>query len=597
MSGRVATLAQVSARLRARAPIRLEGNRKQALETSRNRLLVAGAVFCLAFAGIALRLVDLGLIEHRPASLVAGAPAAAEDADVPGAFPVRRADVVDRNGVLLATSLPVASLYADPAEVLDPAEVADKLSRALPDLGRAEVLEKLRGGARFVWLHRNLTPLQQQAVIDLGLPGLAFRAGEQRVYPQGRLAAHVVGLTDIDGRGIAGIEQFFQETLTGDRAPLVLSLDMRVQTILHQELAAARHTFRAAGAAGLVLDARSGEVLAMVSLPDYDPNRPDGVLGERGFNRAAKGVYEMGSTFKLFTAAMALDSGRVKLDGGYDASKPIRVARFTITDYHPENRWLSVPEILIHSSNIGAAKMAMDVGGRTQQKYLERLGILRQAAVELPEVGVPLVPEVWRDVTTMTISYGHGIAVSPLQLAAAATALVNGGVARAPTLLRQDRPRADGHRVFSADTSRKMRGLMRLVVQRGTGKNAAVDGYDVGGKTGTAEKIVDGRYRRDARVSSFLGSFPMSDPRYVVLAVLDEPKGTKQTLNYATGGWVAAPVVGNVVRRIAPMLGLPPAGDAATRLARLRSHRDERAAEAAAEGRRTALRGQRVAVN
>jgi len=584
------------------APVRIEGNRKQALETSRNRLLVAGAVFALAFLGIGIRLVDLGLVEHRAATRVAHAPA---ETATPTKAPVRRADIVDRNGVLLATSLPIASLYADPAEILDAEEAADKLSKTLPGLGRAEVLQKLRGGGRFVWLRRNLSPADQHAVNRLGLPGLAFRAGEQRVYPQGRLVSHVVGLTDIDGRGIAGIERYFEKSLTADAGEpsgrVTLSLDIRLQNILYQELAAAKRTFRAISAAGLVLDAHSGEVMALVSLPDYDPNAPEDALGDPGFNRVTKGVYEMGSTFKLFTAAMALDSGKVKLAGGYDASKPIRVARFTINDYHGKNRWLSVPEILIHSSNIGAAMMAMDVGGQTQQKYLERLGILRQASVELPEVGVPLIPATWRDINTMTISYGHGIAVSPLQLGAAATALVNGGIARAPTLLRQDGPRRDGERVFSADTSRKMRGLMRLVVQRGTGKNAQADGYDVGGKTGTAEKIVGGRYKKGALVSSFLGAFPMRDPRFVVLAVLDEPKGNKQTMNYATGGWVAAPVVGNVVRRIAPVLGLPPAGDAVTRLARLRAHRDETAETPTGprktDGGRARLRGQRVAVN
>ncbi|MBT8003832.1 MAG: penicillin-binding protein 2, partial [Rhodospirillales bacterium] len=319
--------------------------------------------------------------------------------------------------------------------------------------------------------------------------------------------------------------------------------------------------FNALGAAGVILDAETGEVTAMVSLPDYNPNDAGTLQGEAGFNRVTKGVYEMGSTFKLLTAAMALDSGKVSLQDRYDARKPIRIARFRITDYHGKNRWLSVPEILIYSSNIGAAKMAMDLGGKAQKAYLAKLGMLRQSAVELPEVGTPLSPARWRDINTMTISYGHGIAVTPLQMAAAIATVVNGGYYRPPTILKRDKPKPGGeiiHQIFSEKTSSQMRNLMRLVVSRGTGRKANVPGYKIGGKTGTAEKQGNGGYREKALISSFVAAFPIDAPRYVLLVLVDEPKGNKSTYYYATGGWVAAPTIGKLVQRIAPMIGIRP---------------------------------------
>jgi len=308
---------------------------------------------------------------------------------------------------------------------------------------------------------------------------------------------------------------------------------------------------------------RSGEVLAMVSLPDFDLNSAGNASADARFNRASLSVYEMGSTFKAFTTAMALDAGTVKIGGGYDATKPIRVARFTIRDDHPKKRWLSVPEIFIYSSNIGAAKMALDVGGERQRDFLDRLGMLRKAALEMPEVGRPMSPARWRDINTMTVAFGHGIAVSPTQLASGVAALVNGGTRVEATLLAQsaDKPRTPGPRVIKARTSSIMQRLMRLNVVRGTGKKAIAAGYMVGGKTGTAEKAGAGGYRRKALLSSFVGAFPMNDPRYVVLAVIDEPKGTKATFGYATGGWTAAPVVGRVVSRIAPILGVTPVNE------------------------------------
>lgn len=529
----------------------LDGTRKQALDTGRSRLLVAGLLLTMAFAGVAGRLVDLTVLRggEGPALARAGSGLGTR---------VGRGNIVDRNGMILAASLPTVSLFADPLQVIDVEEATEKLAQALPELGREEIAVKLRSKSRFVWIARNLTPRQHYDVNRLGLPGLAFQTGERRVYPHGSLAAHVLGLTDVDGRGTAGVERHFDRVLRAGGAPLRLSVDIRVQAIMRDALMDAVREFNAIGAAGIVMDVATGEVLSMVSLPDFDPNQPEAAIGNAAFNRASKGVYELGSTFKLFTAAMALDTGTVTLKSRYDASQPIRIGRFTINDYHAKNRQLSVPEIILFSSNIGAAKMAIDVGGDEQRRYLDRFGLLKPAAIELPEVGVPLMPETWRPINTMTISYGHGISVSPLQLANGVATLANGGIRRSATLLKQDGAVDVGRQVISTETSDNMRRLMRLVVSKGTGRKAAVPGYLVGGKTGTADKISGSGYSRSAKVSSFVGVFPMNAPRYVVFAVVDEPVGNKRTFNFATGGWVAAPVVAQVIRQIGPMLGIAP---------------------------------------
>ncbi|MDA1089699.1 MAG: penicillin-binding protein 2 [Proteobacteria bacterium] len=530
---------------------KIEGSRKQAMETGRNRLLVTGVILSLAFTAIGVRLVDLTVfkaVDEPRLSHIDSIPEAA----------VGRADIIDRNGIILATSLPTASLFVDPGAVLNAQEVADKLITVLPELNREELLGKLKSKSRFIWITRNLTPKQQYLVNRLGLPGLSFQRGERRVYPHGRLAAHALGLTDVDGRGIAGLEQNFDHDLRAG-SPIQVSLDIRIQSMMHQELVAALTEFQAIGAAGVVLDVNSGELLSLVSLPDFDPNEPSSGGVEAAFNRVSKGVYEMGSTFKLFTAAMALDSGTVDLNSGYDASQPIKISRFTIRDFHAKNRWLSVPEIIVYSSNIGAAKMALDVGTKTQRDYLDRFGLLRAATLELPEIGKPLMPKPWREINTMTVSYGHGIAVSPLQMASGVAALVNGGRYVSPTVLKRDAANSpQGKRVLSEETSEQMRGLMRLVVNNGTGGKAAAKGYAVGGKTGTADKQAARGYRKNATISSFVGAFPMNAPRYIVLVVVDEPKGNARTFNFATGGWVAAPAVGRVVQRMASLIGMAP---------------------------------------
>lgn len=531
---------------------RIEGFGKEALETGRNRLLVTAAVLTLAFVGIGARLIDLtvmtGAETEGEARLYTQPPSL-----------VTRADIVDRNGVVLASSLPTASLYADPSEVIDPVGAAAKAASLFPEIDQAELAKTLASKGRFVWIKRNLSPEQQVAANRLGVPGFAFLREEERVYPHGTLTAHIIGATDIDGNGVAGIERYFDKRLRDGDKPLRLAVDIRVQSILRTELAAAMSEFKALGAAGVVMDARTGEAIALVSLPDFDSNDRSSYTGEASFNRATKGVYEMGSTFKLFTAAMALDSGTIDMKGGYDATAPIHISRFTISDDHAQKRWLTVPEIIAHSSNIGAAKMALDVGGAGQRDYLGKLGLLRPGSLEIPEVGRPLLPSPWRDINTMTIAFGHGIAVSPVQLASAISTLVNGGMLHKPTLLQHDLDDPlPGERALSEETSVKMRQLMRLVVVKGTGRKAAAEGYYIGGKTGTAEKQVGGRYKKSAKVSSFIGAFPIQNPQFVVFAMLDEPQGNKRTFNYATGGWVAAPVVGRVVSQIGPLLGIEP---------------------------------------
>jgi cell division protein FtsI (penicillin-binding protein 3) len=542
---------------------RLEGATKQAIETGRTRLLVAGAIFALAFSTISVRLADITVLQQGHE------PRVAQAARVNNVSTMR-ADIVDRNGELLATSLQTASLYANPKHVINPAEAAGKLVSVLPGLSQAELQAKLAASNRsFVWIHRHLTPRQQYDVNKLGIPGVYFQRDERRVYPQGPLAAHVVGFTNIDGEGLAGIEKSFDEVLKGGGRPLALSLDIRVQHVLRQELQNTVKKFSAIGAAGIMLDVNTGEVIAMVSLPDFDPHNPTGLDSQTLFNRATLGVYEQGSMFKIFTAAMALDSGAVNMASSFDASKPIHIARFTISDYHGQNRWLSLPEVLIYSSNIGAAKMALAAGTAVQRKYLGAFGMLRPASIELPEIGAPMVPSPWREINTMTIGFGHGLAVSPLQMVDGVAAVANGGRLLPTTLLKRvpgEKP--EGTRVITPRTAEEVRKIMRLVVTEGSGKSANVPGYFVGGKTGTAEKVNEhGGYKRKALLSSFIAAFPINQPRYVVLASIDEPHGIKESYGYATGGWTAAPAVGRIISRVAPILGIQPEDDSDGRIA------------------------------
>ena len=533
--------------------VRVEGSANRAIETGRNRLLVAGILFALAFVLIAVRLVDIAVLRG-----LGDPPAIAESAKA--ALKTGRADIVDRNGMLLATSLSVPSLYADPKAVIDADDASRRLVTVLNDLDPVVLAAKLRGKKRFVWIKRSLTPSQQFRINSLGIPGLYFQREERRFYPQGSLSAHIVGFSGTDAVGLAGIEKQFDGLLRDGSRPLVLSLDIRIQHILREEIARQMVAFNGIGAAGVILDVNTGEVVAMVSLPDFDPNLIGEAPADARFNRATLGVYEMGSTFKIFNTALALDSGTATMRSGYDATKPIRIARFTINDYHAKRRWLTVPEIFMYSSNIGSVKMALDFGSRAQRGFMGKLGFLTAAPIELPERGTPIIPSPWRQINTMTIAFGHGIAISPLHLASGVATVVNGGVRWPVTILKRDpATRIVGEQVISKQTSERMRRLLRLVVARGTGRKASAEGYLVGGKTGTAEKPgARGSYARKSLLSSFVAAFPIDDPRYAILVMVDEPKGNKASHGYATGGWVAAPAVRRIIARAAPLLGLHP---------------------------------------
>ena len=518
------------------------------VETAHNRLVLGAGLFACAFIAVGLRLLDVTLINTPEPRLTAARKT----------IPVDRGAIIDRNGVLLATSLPTISAYADPRKVPNPVEAAKRIAKVLPDVKEEVLRARLTGDRTFVFIKRNLTPRQQLELNRLGIPGVAFQREDKRVYPQGALASHVLGFSDIDNQGISGVEKHFNENLRGGET-IQLSIDLRVQSILRQELQEAQARFQAIGSAGMVMDARTGEILGMVSLPDFDPTEPGAAPDISRFNRNTLGVYEMGSTFKLLNTAMALENGTATLNSSYDASKPIQFGRFTIHDYKGKNRWLSVPEIVMYSSNLGSARMALEAGMATQRAFLDRMRMLAPPKLELPEVGKPLVPQPWRQINTITIAFGHGIAVTPVQTVGAIGALVNGGVYLPPTLLLRDQIEAAvGDRVISAKTSDSMRRLMRLVVEQGSGKAAATPGYVVGGKTGTAEKPGKGGYREKALFTSFLSAFPMNDPRYVVLVMMDEPKPTKETFGYATAGYTAAPSVGRIIGRIGPLFGIPP---------------------------------------
>jgi cell division protein FtsI (penicillin-binding protein 3) len=543
------------------APVVPDGPAKRALEGCRPRLLIVSVIFMLAFGVIAARLAQVSLL---PRGVTVPRIARFNPAPPP---PPGRADIVDCQGKLLATTLDSPSLYANPRQIIDADEVAQKLTAALPDLDGAAVLAKLKSGKGFVWIKRHLTPDQAYAVNQLGLPGLQFQHEERRVYPYGSLLSHVVGFAGLDDNGEAGVERGLDDSLRGRRDPLQLSIDLRLQYVLHEEVARVVNDFTAKGGAGLIMNVNTGEVLAMVSLPDFDPSHPDTLdpdhpdwtIAQRMFNRVTLGDYEIGSVFKIFTTAMGLDSGATTMTGRFDATYPIHIGRFTISDYHGKHRWESVPEILMYSSNIGEAKIAVAVGGERQQDYLRRFGLLSPPSIELKELGKPHYPARWREVNVMTIGFGHGISETPLQVATAGAALVNGGILRPATLLKLPPGKApQGTRVISPETSEHMRQLLRMVVLYGTGEMVDAPGYVVGGKTGTADKVEGRHYAEQKLLSSFLGVFPMTAPKYLLLVMVDEPHPNKWSHGYATAGWTAAPAVGRTIVRIAPLLGVQP---------------------------------------
>ncbi len=550
--------------------------RRAALEKTRSRLLVAAGGFMLLFGAVAAKLASATIVFPMLPKLTAevavvpdpAAMAAADanpDAPMPGTVPAAhgpRAMITDRNGEILAISLPTAGLYANPKEMIDPADVAHKLKGVLPSLDEDLVRTRLASAKQFVYLARQITPNDQMAINALGIPGIYFQAGERRRYPQGRVAAQVLGGVDVDSHGIAGVERFFNDRLHDDPEPLRLSIDVRVQAVLRDELAKSIDEFTAIGGCGIVMDVRSGEVIAMVSLPDYDANKAAQATPEERFNRAVTGMYEPGSTFKLQTAGMALDSGAAQLWSSFDAAHDIHIGRFTITDFEGKKRFLELPEVLAYSSNLGAAHMAQAVGSERQRAWLGNMGMFERIGVELPEAGRPIFPSLsnWGEAANLTVGFGHGIAVSPLHVVRGTAALANGGVVLRPTILAQEPGSAprEGIRVMQQQTSDTIRKLMRLVVTDGYGKPADIPGYFVGGKTGTAEKVGGHGYKKHTNVSAFMSVFPMNAPHYAVYFMLDEPHGNKSTGGYSTAGAVSAPAAGRVIAKIAPMLGLLP---------------------------------------
>ncbi|MCG8442280.1 MAG: penicillin-binding protein 2, partial [Caulobacterales bacterium] len=412
---------------------------------------------------------------------------------------------------------------------------------------------------RFVWVRRGLTPRQRRAVFDLGLAGLDFREEPRRVYPRGRFAAHVAGFADIDGRGRAGGERAFNADLTaGAGAPVALSLDIRAQHALEEELRAARTRYSAEAAAGVVMDVMTGEVLALASLPDFDPNAPAEASPAERRNRAMAGVFELGSVFKIFTYATALDAAAdIDLARTLATDEPLMVSGAPIRDAYPAPGALTVRQAFIRSSNVGAALLALEAGEDRQRAYLDAFGLFDPAPVAYAESARPLVPDSWRPARRATLSYGYGLSVSPLAFTAAFAAAVNGGVYVEPTLRPVGPRRPTGRRVIKPETSAALRGLLRDVVADGTGRRADVPGYRVGGKTGTAEKARPGGYDPDRIIASFAAAFPIDAPRYAVVIILDEPKGPDGDARRAGGGYTAAPTAGRVIRRLAVAFGLP----------------------------------------
>ena len=529
---------------------------------ARARLGLAVLAFAAVYCVIALRLTMFAMAggDHN------GRHTVSQDA-----VATARPDIRDRAGEVIATDIKAPSLFAEPRKLVDVDEAVELLTATLPDLDARELRERLSSKRGFVWLKREITPAQQQQIHRLGIPGIGFLTENKRVYPNGATVSQVIGLVDIDNQGIAGIEKWLDNQglaalhmagLATDRLqrPVDLAIDLRVQFALRDELTKAREKFRAKAAAGVILNVNTGEVMALVSEPDFDPNNPREAREPDRINRLTTGVYEMGSTFKALTLAMGLDSGRISLSSTFDARAPLHYGKFTIHDYHAQHRILSVPEIFTYSSNIGSAKLALSLGVDYHKAFLKKMGQLDRLRTELPGMGEPHWPKNWGELNTITIAFGHGLSVTPLQAAMGVAATVNGGLLIPPTFLKrsQEEANAVAKRVLKPETSEKMRYLMRLNAEKGTAKEANVAGYYVGGKTGTAEKVINGRYSKNKLMTDFMAVLPADKPQYLLLIMLDEPQPTPESHGYATAGWNAGPTAAKVIARVAPLLDMPP---------------------------------------
>jgi cell division protein FtsI (penicillin-binding protein 3) len=532
---------------------------------ARARIGLAILAFAAVYAVIAVRLVMFAVVPESHFARRGGGGDAVATA---------RPDILDRNGMILATDVRAPSLFAEPRNIIDVDEAVELLTAVLPDLDATELRERLSSRRGFIWLKREITPKQRQEIYRLGLPGVGFLAENKRVYPNSAEVSHLIGHVNIDNQGIAGIEKWVDGRglqalhlagLATDRLqkPIELAVDLRVQHALRDELIFAANKYKVKAAAGLVVDVDTGEIVSMVSLPDYDPNSPKQANDPLRINRLTTGVYELGSTFKALTLAMALDSGKVTLNSSFDARVPLRYGRFSIHDYHGQHRVLSVPEIFTYSSNIGTARIALSLGVEYHKWFLKKMGQLDRLRTELPESAEPLVPKRWGELNTVTIAFGHGLSVAPLQAVMGINALVNGGYLIPPTFMKRtkEEARALAKVVVKPETSEKMRYLLRLNAEKGTATKANVAGYYVGGKTGTSEKVVGGRYSKTKVLNTFTAILPADKPRYQLLIMLDEPQGLPETHGFTTSGWNAAPTAGKVIARIAPMLGIEPRFD------------------------------------
>jgi cell division protein FtsI (penicillin-binding protein 3) len=527
----------------------------------------------IAFGGI------YGIIAIRLMMFAVAGDTHAERRATKDAVATARPDIVDRNGEILATDVKSPSLFSEPRRIIDKDEAVELLTAALPDLDTAEVRERVSSRKGFAWLKREITPAQQRDIHRLGIPGIGFLRENKRVYPSGPAVSHVIGLVNIDNQGIAGIEKWLDTNGLADlhragfasdrlQKPVELSVDLRVEHALRDELLKAKEKYKAKAASGLISNVRTGEIVAMVSLPDFDPNNPKEAHDPDRINRLTTGVYEMGSTFKTLTLAMALDAGKANLGTMYDARAPLSFGKFKIHDSHSLGRFISLAEVFTFSSNIGAGRVALSVGVEAHKAFLKKVGQMDRLRTELPESAMPIVPKRWSELNTITISFGHGIAVAPLQAVMGINAMVNGGYLIPPTFLKrtEEEAQAMAKRVVKKDTSDKIRYLMRLNAETGTARQADLmsKGYYIGGKTGTSEKVVGGRYSKKQVLNSFTAVLPMDNPQYQVLVMLDEPKALPETHGFITSGWNAVPAGGKVIARVAPLLGLEPRFDLPT---------------------------------
>ena len=532
------------------------------LDKSGHRLYFAMIAFILVFSTIGWKLIKLA---DQPDEVAA-------KFFQPEQIAKARPDIVDRNGVVLATDLKSYSVYVEPRRLIDKDEAVELLTAVLPELNARDLRNKFSTKRGAVMIKRRVSRQVRDEIFRLGLPGIEFPTESQRFYPNGVVAAHVLGTTDVDNKGISGIEKYIDGQGLSDLAnaglaaqpadltPVKLTIDIRVQHALGDELSKAMEKYKAKAVGGMVIDVTTGEVIALASLPDFDPNNPADALNPDKINRVVVGTYEMGSTYKALTLAMAMDSGKATINSQFDARTNLRYGKFEITDFHATHRILTIPEVFIHSSNIGTAKAALAVGLEGHKAFLKKMGQFDRLRTELPESAEPQVPKYWSELTTVTVAYGHGLAVAPIQAVMAVCALVNGGNMMPPTFLPRTQEQADAlsMRVIKPETSEAMRYLMRLNAANklGTAGKADIDGYFVGGKTGTANKNFHGHYDASKVFTTFMAVAPADKPKYLFMTIMDEPQAVQGTYGFQTAGWNAGPVTGAVIERVAPFLDI-----------------------------------------